>query len=210
MIFDLPSDKPDRTISVGWRIAAVIAISGILMSGIGAAFLREEARYALPEPAPEDFQDVALGTVVKHPSLAGNRKAVLLHFHSGKCPCSRYAIEHLAELARRFRHDIEFVSVTSDGQGDFPWATRKIQDSDASLAAAVGIYATPQAALLDENGKLLFHGSYNRSRFCSDVESQYVRVAIEDFLGGKSQRSQPGAAKAFGCALKKSGKRNAS
>lgn len=197
------TDKPSRLNRVNLRVAAVILTSACSFMGIGAAFLREEARYEVPETAPKDWKAPELGQIIQHPALQSNAKALLLHFHSEQCPCSRYAINHVRDLAQRFRGEVEVVVVTQENAGDYTWAGRRVVDHDGSLARSVGVYASSQAAILAPNGRLIFRGSYNRTRFCSDPATQYTRIALESFLQGKRIPENTEAGKAFGCALAK-------
>lgn len=186
-----------------WRIGAVVLCSGLFLSGIGAAFLREELRYASPELPPKDWHAPQLGAILNPPELAGHPHAVLLHFYDKHCPCSRFLQDHVRSLAKRFQGKVDVVVVTQTVDDPFTWASRTIEDRHGRLASAAGVFATPQAVLIDKSGKILFRGSYNRSRFCSDPASEYVRIAIEDYVQGKPPRNQSAAQKAFGCSLRK-------
>ena len=87
-------------------------------------------------------------------------------------------------------------------------------DADRRLADALGVYATPQAAVLDGAGRLYFVGNYNRTRYCRDRDTEFARLALEAVVaGGRRRRSRwrprspsavrcrPGRARAQGAGL---------
>jgi hypothetical protein len=73
---------------------------------------------------------------------------------------------------------------------------------DTALAAACGVYSTPQAVLLNNAHQLYYRGNYNRSRYCADNKTSYARIAIDSLL-----LEQPApefnkyALTAYGCTL---------
>jgi hypothetical protein len=50
----------------------------------------------------------------------------------------------------------------------------------------MGVYSTPQGVVLDSQSRLYYRGNYNRSRYCTEPESEYVRLAIAACLAGDS------------------------
>jgi hypothetical protein len=75
---------------------------------------------------------------------------------------------------------------------------------DSSIAAVCGVYSTPQAAIIDTNGRLYYRGNYNKSRYCTDKRSNYAQMAIDSLL---SHHTNPifsmAAIKSYGCELPK-------
>ena len=77
-----------------------------------------------------------------------------------------------------------------------------VVDGDGELGRQTGVYATPQAVLVDSAGRLYFRGNYNLSRFCNVRETEYARIALEAMLAGKRPVAVPPEAdKAIGCPL---------
>ena len=60
-------------------------------------------------------------------------------------------------------------------------------DEDGSIAAACGVYSTPQAAIVSggPNRTLLFRGNYNTARYCTAPETEFVRLALESLVDGR-------------------------
>lgn len=74
---------------------------------------------------------------------------------------------------------------------------------DGTLAAAVGAYSTPQAAVLDADGHLAYRGNYNVTRYCRDRSTEFARLAIDSVLSGVAAPAFPAAATtAYGCPLR--------
>ncbi len=73
---------------------------------------------------------------------------------------------------------------------------------DPSIANACGVYSTPQAVLLDRQHKLYYRGNYNRSRYCTDVRTNYAQMAIDTLLANNSlPLFDASAFRSYGCQL---------
>lgn len=188
---------------------------GIVISFLGIAFIfwREEIRYALPTPVPENYKvidinsSIALDKFVK----ADYQKPILLHFFNPDCPCSRFNITHFEDLLEEYEGKLNFYAVlqTENKENAIRSFEQKyklnipvILDKQELLAKYCGVYATPQAVLLDKTSKLYYRGNYNRSRYCTDPNSNYAQMAIDSIL---SHKPAPNfgrlATKSYGCEL---------
>jgi hypothetical protein len=135
---------------------------------------------------------------------------ILLHFFNPSCPCSRFNVDHVRTLTTRFRADVAVVAVLAEGD---PTAMRAAYralaldvphyvDADRRLAEALGVYATPQAAILDGEGRVYFVGNYNRTRYCRDRQTEFARLALEAIVAGaRPPAVLPADAIAYGCPL---------
>jgi hypothetical protein len=197
---------------------------------IGAVFWQEDVRYSLPTPRPHDMQQVPIGTVL--PVAAWFRDAgvnpvpsgpVLLHFFNPACSCSRFNLEHLRTLVRRYAGQVRFLAVVQDTGDIGPGSSAReraaepgesslrqrveelglgmpiVSDHGGTIARQAGIYATPQAVLLDHASRIIYRGNYNRTRYCSDARTEYVRMAIDDLLASRALNLPE--TRAYGCAL---------
>ena len=203
-----------------WRILVVAAVFVSCLGLVAVVFWREDLRYTLPTPRPTDLREIALGTEVpaaRWLAEAGiSRQLVarptLLHFFNPGCSCSRFNLEHLGALQRRFRAQVSFVAVVQsiDPESADPRATRRILgelgidmpfllDVDGLIARDSGIYATPQALLLDGADRIVYRGNYNTARYCTDRRTEFVRIAIETLLS-KHPATVP-ETPAYGCEL---------
>lgn len=162
-----------------------------------------------------DFTAIALdGTAVSlHDGLRTHRVVVVL-FLSTVCPYANYFGDHLAELADRYRPErVLFVGVNSNqfepaeemvenakahGQ-TFPI----IRDAHASIADRLGASCSPEAYVVDQGGRLRYHGWIQ-----SKLRSPDLQRAVDAVLSGKPVRVPH--TKAFGCAIDRQGSATAS
>ena len=189
-----------------WRLSATY---GTVLGGlafVAAVFWFQDLRYALPTPRPVDLRAPDLGARVSAEELAQlglpSRRPLFLHFASDDCPCSRFVVAHLRELARN-QPRVHFL-VVNEGPGGDPLelGLPELDDRDGRLAARLGVYATPQAVLLDAQGRIYYRGNYQSARYCTDPASEYARLALEDLAAGRGARDWPAAALvSYGCAL---------
>jgi hypothetical protein len=185
------------------------------MTLVGGVFWYQDWQYSLPTPRPPGLRQPALGISIMLapevvPHLGGSRKPVFLHFFSANCPCSRFNLDHVRSLIRRFRDQAVFVAVI---EAEDPAKGRStvqelnlgipaVFDTTERIAARYGVYSTPQAVILDAVGNLYYRGNYNVSRYCTDARTEYARLALEALLAGRPPSRPPeAAAVAYGCQL---------
>jgi len=190
------------------RKGSIIIWLAFLFTGIIALFWYNEWVYNLPTPIPENYIPVNSGTRIdiawKSPS--NNNKPLFLHFFNPHCPCSRFNIPYFKSLVRQYGQEVDFaIVIISD---EHP-TVREIQDRfelnipvlfDTAIALSCGVYSTPQAAIIGVDHKLYYRGNYNKSRYCTDKNSNYAQMALDALLHrrpamGFDQR----ALKIYGC-----------
>ncbi len=168
----------------------------IIFSGIITIFWYQETKYMLPTPVPGNYQPITVGSKVDVAAIAGitHEKPVMLHFFNPDCPCSRFNIDHLRQLITKYKQQINFFAVlqVEDKSGAAERFQEKyklnipvIVDSQKKLAIACGVYSTPQAAIIDQNGALYYRGNYNKARYCSSPDSNFAQMAVDSLLAGK-------------------------
>jgi hypothetical protein len=133
---------------------------------------------------------------------------VFLHFFNPDCPCSRFNIPHFKTLIRKYGDKLSFAVVVINNR---LYTEKQIQEKfdvdipvsfDSTLAAACGVYSTPQAVLLDAGRRLYYRGNYNKNRYCADTRTNFAQMAIDSLLGQVTRPLFPGIAlKAYGCEL---------
>jgi thiol-disulfide isomerase/thioredoxin len=183
----------------------------LLFSGIFLVFWYNEWIYSLPTPVPGNYKDVSLGTNIRLPQNIhpADDKPVFIHFFNPDCPCSRFNIPEFKSLVEEYGDKMNFaVIVMTDEQN---YTIEKIQNKlkivtpvsfDRSLAASCGVYSTPQAVIIDPDGKLYYRGNYNKSRYCTDRQSNFARMAIDSVLAGMHRPVfSLAAVKAYGCQM---------
>jgi thiol-disulfide isomerase/thioredoxin len=167
-------------------------------------------QYSLPTPIPKQYHPINTGSAIDlDGKLAIPRnKPVFIHFFNPDCPCSRFNIPYFKSLAKKYRDKISFAIVVMNNKD---YGVKDIQNKfdtdipvafDSSIAAACGVYSTPQAVLLDASRHLYYRGNYNRSRYCTDTRSEYAQMAIDSMLNNSYRPVFSAfALKAYGCQL---------
>jgi len=201
----------NRTVAVN-RIRITIAVCFLIVLSfvVVSVFWYYEYQYSLPTPKPANYHDVNTGAVIKLPATlaVSSNKPLLLHFFNPDCPCSKFNITHFKTLVKRYKGQVNFAIVLMTSKH---YEAKEIQETfklnvpvltDKTLAIQCGVYATPQAALINKDSRLYFRGNYNQSRYCSDKRTEYARLAIQDLLYGKvAMEINPLAKRAYGCRL---------
>ena len=191
-----------KAITIAWLL--------VIFSCMAYIFWFTDWKYSLPTPVPEQYHPVGTGTFVdldgKLPVAAN--KPVFLHFFNPDCPCSRFNIPHFKSLVRKYGDRISFAIVVLNNKA---YTAKEVQSKydmnipvsfDSTIAAACGVYSTPQAVLLDATRHLYYRGNYNKSRYCTDTRSNYAQMAIDSLFGNIYRPVFAGyALKAYGCQL---------
>jgi hypothetical protein len=193
------------------RRSLVAALLGLLLSAIGYQFWHDDWVYRLPTPVPAGYRAVTPGTLIRLegslPQVAGT--PLFIHFFNPRCPCSRFNLPHVRSLVRQYGDRVRFTTVVLDP--DSSYTVQDVQDRlgapvpvsfDRSIAERCGVYSTPQAVLIDAEGRLAYRGNYNKSRYCTDKATNYAEQAIVALLrGGAGPLHGPEATTSYGCML---------
>lgn len=190
--------------------ALVIIWLTILLGVIGSFFWYNELQYQLPTPIPKDYKVVNPGQLIKMSAKlkADPAKPLFLHFFNPACPCSRFNIKMFKSLVAQYGNKINFVVVVISSKEYTAEEIRNKFDLNIpvtfnhSLAAACGVYSTPQVALIDSKGKLYYRGNYNISRYCTDEKTNYALQAVNGLLADNYKLSfSKLALRSYGCRL---------
>jgi hypothetical protein len=198
------------------RIAITLVASTLLLGSIGAALWQADWRYSLPTPRPAELvqpERIAPELLARLRAAAGaadSTKPLLVHVYSPACPCSRFNLDHVLELVRDFGGRSDQLALLELPEDEEAFAPRRndelglpeLSENDGRIARALGVYATPQAVLIDRDGAVYFRGNYNLSRYCTRPDSAYARLALEALLAGRPTPALPPAATlSYGCEL---------
>lgn len=182
----------------------------LLLASISFLFWQNEFKYSLPTPIPKNYNRIAMGTKIDlSQCCVFDNKPVFFHFFNPDCPCSRFNVPHVSELIRKYGDQINFKIVVLNKHKTFSIA--EIQKKfgaeipvyfDEGIAKKCGVISTPQAVLLDPSHNLYYRGNYNKTRYCTDADSNYAQMAIDSLL---KQNNSPSfnalALRAYGCSL---------
>ena len=190
------------------RIAIALGLLVIGSMSIGFTFWNQEMRYRTSTPVPENYSPVPTGTAVNLPSELKKGKAWFLHFYSPDCPCSRFNAQHLRKLIGTYNDSVSIAVVvpsTDDvdrARKSFGDRTTIITDSEGAIALACGVYSTPQAAIVDRQGKLYYRGNYNVSRYCTSRATNFAELSLLALLNNQpSPQFGLLATESYGCSL---------
>ena len=190
-----------------WLAAAWLTF---LMVVIISFFWYNQLVYSLPTSVPTGYQTVHTGNKIKllDEFNFGNDKPIFLHFFNPECPCSRFNIDQFRNLVKTYHNQVNFAVIlmsakkytASEIQGRFDITVPVY--TDTTLAVTCGVYSTPQAVVIKADQTLYYRGNYNKSRYCTDMKTNYAKMAIEGVvkhqnLSGLDQY----ALKAYGCTL---------
>ena len=144
-------------------------------------------------------------------SLMGKKGAVII-FVATKCPISNAYNDRMEKVYEDYQaKGINVVGINANSTE--PAAEVKshaaekglkftiLKDDGNKIADRFGANATPEAYVLDANGKLVYHGRIDNARDLASVTSSDLRDALDELLAGKPV-SKTGA-KAFGCTIKR-------
>jgi hypothetical protein len=176
------------------RVAGATIILIAIFSGIGLIFWYQEAQYLLPTPVPKNYRVILPNEIIRFDSALIPQqydKPRLLHFFSPECPCSRFNLKHFLSLNKKYGSAFDFYVVIAKKE-DVTSAKYMVEgsvpiivDKDEKLAKACGVFSTPQAAIIQRDNALYFRGNYNRSRYCTDANSNFVQMALDSLIAHK-------------------------
>lgn len=204
-----------RSIRLSRRVLAALAVNAALVALIARAFWVTDWQYSLPTPRPEGLVQIPVGSRPPLPSviaaLRRQDRPLAINFANPKCPCTEFNLEQVRQLQQRFGGKVDFVTVL-ESRSDSAGAEKEfrsmhlrmpvVYDREGDVSAALGVYGTPQAAILDSRGRLYFRGNYNQSRYCTEESSEYVRLALIALAEGRALPALPAEATiAYGCPL---------
>lgn len=197
------------------RCTVVLLSTCFFLGLIVTAFWYQDWQYSLPTTRPAGLDQPAIGERLSlHGLPKSDGRPVFLHFFNPDCPCSRFNVDHVRELIRKHGSNVRFIAVLQgDGnskllQASFEkldWGIERVVDESGAIGRAAGVYATPQAVLIDGGNKLYYRGNYNLSRYCADPATEFARIALESMLAGKAARPMdPAEETSYGCPLPRS------
>jgi len=182
----------------------------LLTAVILGFFWYNQLVYSLPTPVPRGYHQISIGQqlTLNHKLNFRNGKPLFLHFFNPDCPCSRFNIDHIRSLIKSHKNEVNFAVILMTNKD---YTAREIRKkfgldvpliSDTSIAKQCGVYSTPQAVIITSDHHLYYRGNYNKNRYCTDQQTSYAKIALDDLLNNKSRsQSDVLAIKAYGCSL---------
>ena len=144
-------------------------------------------------------------------SLKGKNGTVLI-FIATKCPVSNGYNDRMQKLSEDYKAK-GFNVIGVNANNTEPAAEVKshaaekglkftiLKDDGNKIADRLGATKTPEAYVIDTNGKLAYHGRIDNSLKTEAITSNDLREALDEMLAGKPVSKTGGAA--FGCTIKR-------
>lgn len=172
-------------------------------------FYRQEVRYWIPTPVPGDYQIVNTGSQILLDGFGEGTKK-FIHFYNPKCPCSKFNFSSYKSLIKNYSDKFDCYAIiqnSADGvdSDDLEFleklGVKVIIDHGKKIARKCGVYSTPQVVLIDENNKLYYRGNYNKTRYCTNPETNYGKIAMDSMINQSFYFFSVSATTAYGCGL---------
>lgn len=182
----------------------VVCSTGILM-----IFWEQELKYNMPTPVPTNYREIKTGTTVNLTDVGVNANGpFFLHFYNPDCPCSRFNARHVKSLIRQYGDSVTLYIVVPGSDAirkaktEFGTDQNYITDHDGRIAAACGVYSTPQAVIIDGDNTLYYRGNYNAARYCTSRATNFAELSLIALLSNQEAPPLPlVATTSYGCEL---------
>ena len=153
----------------------------------------------------------AKGIDDKEYSLASTKgaKATVLAFTCNRCPVAVSYEDRFIDFQKKYAgKNVKFIAINVNSSEDlgamkqcaeekglnYPYA----YDESGDSARAYGARVTPHIFVLDSEGVVAYHGSFDDKQ--SDPNTPHVENVVNSLLSGKTPEVQ--TTKAFGCGIK--------
>ena len=197
------------------RALITVALNAALLIGMGYSFWYADWQYSLPTPKPEGLVQQPIGSRPELPAELAARmhpgRPLVVNFASAQCACTEFNLDHVRKLQTEFGKSMDFVTVLETNAADTnakeEFESMKLRmpvvyDQKGRVSEALGVYGTPQAAILDRDGRLYYRGNYNKSRYCADEATEYARIALDALAANQPAPAMPREATiTYGCPL---------
>ena len=138
-------------------------------------------------------------------------KGTMVIFLSAQCPVVKQYNDRLNAVVADYKvKGINFIGINSNATESLEWVKSHAEenykfpmliDTGNIIADKFGAVATPEIYFFDKDGKLAYHGAIDNDRKGDNITSKFLRVALDEYLNGKSITNNK--TKAFGCTIKR-------
>jgi peroxiredoxin len=198
-----------------YKLGTSLVMLGLCM-GIMLTVLQPcRAGVKIGQSAPDfSTSDAVTGKTVTLLSLLSTNKAVVLIYMSTLCPYSKGYDTRYQELANKYgslgvavvgvnSNDNETDQMVVEDSFEHHFTFQILKDGNNIVADKYGATHTPEAYLIDNSGKLVYHGRIDNSLELNQVKTHNLADAIDEVLAGKPVLNPE--TKAFGCSIKRVG-----
>lgn len=182
--------------SIVW-IMPLIAV--VMMNGGCQSAYRIKPESLPKKIVPEEI--ILLGQGAKEPyrlsDIYQQQKGLVVIFWQTKCPCVKRYQKRINRLFERYqKEEISFLHLSSNSNESFDEVQKEynrrsiplplIRDEGGQLAKAIGAKGTPAAALINQDGNMVYFGWIDNERDEHETgRIAYLENAIIEFLNQK-------------------------
>ena len=194
---------------------AISSFLFIVFTTLAATGCASSHKTSVSEPSSDPLVLASAdGSTVKLDELWHDRKATVLVFWSGGCPCVRRYQDRADALLEQYPTDkVRVLGVSSNAGESFEDVKRIAKerrvripiyrDEGGQLAKAVGARSTPTVVVIDGRGNIRFRGWIDNERLPGDPGREpYLDRAIRGVLDERSDFAEQSPI--FGCAITRS------
>lgn len=159
----------------------------------------------------ENFKLPDTNSVEKSFNDLKGEKGTIIVFLSAQCPVVKQYNERLNAVVADYKaKGVNFIGINSNSTESLDWVKSHTEenykfpmliDKGNILADKLGAVATPEIYFFDKDNKLVYHGAIDNDRKGETITSKFLRVALDEYLGGKAITTNK--TKAFGCTIKR-------
>jgi len=140
-------------------------------------------------------------------------KGAVITFTCIGCPVAKAYEVRKAELVEKYGDSMVFIFLnpnagaeTADAWKDYAKETGYsgivAWDEDSKIAKEIGATVTPECYVLNDSGKIVFHGPIDDSQDPKYIEDKLLANAIEAVVKGEEIAEDKREVQAFGCGIK--------
>lgn len=159
----------------------------------------------------ENFTLSDINGVSKSFNELKGEKGTIVIFLSAQCPVVKQYNDRLNAVVADYKaKGINFIGLNPNSTEGLDWVKSHAEenykfpmliDKDNVIADKWGATATPEIYFFDKDGKLAYHGAIDNDRKGDNIQSKFLRTALDEYLGGKAITTNK--TKAFGCTIKR-------
>lgn len=184
--------------------AFAVAVIGLVF--VGSASVAEEI--AIGSKAP-DFKATGIDGKVYSLERTKGAKATVLAFTCNRCPVAvAYEDRFIALQKKHGGKDVQFIAINVNSTEDLAAMKERAEekglnypyayDESGDSARAYGARVTPHIFVIDRDGKVAYHGSFDDDQ--REPKTPYVENAIKALVAG--EKPEVATTKAFGCGIR--------
>lgn len=174
-----------------WRRAVFLGLIAMLAGVPGGAAWAEPLEYALKDARGQEHTQAELR----------EHRAVVLVFLGLECPLSNRSIPELNRLAAEYGvRGVRFLAVNADREAsaehvrqhdeEYRLTFPTLLDGEHVLVGHTGVRVTPEVAVLDKEGRVLYRGrmddrAIDFGKVRPKAQREDLRLALEEVLAGK-------------------------